>query len=86
MLNNPEVEGQLGFGPLYPKPGSVKAEVLRLLQTHREGICRKDAALWAEVYELSSRIGELESDGWVISRGRCNKHAHRQKFTLYFLP
>lgn len=78
------IPGQLSLEPLMPKPGSVKAAVLHLLQSRPEGMCRRDFAN-EDIYELSNRIGELQADGWVILKGRCQRHNHRQKFTLYSL-
>lgn len=73
-------------GPTRPERGTVKAAVLNLLLSHPEGICRRDAALEIEVYELSNRIGELAADGWAIVREpRCRNHFHHQRFTLYRL-
>lgn len=76
---------QLTFDPIQPKPGSVKASVLHLMLAMPDGICRRDAANLIDVYELSNRIGELQADGWVIHKGRCERHHHRQRFTLYSL-
>lgn len=73
---------QLSFDPLPPKEGTVKAAVLHLLQTHPDGMCRRDFAA-EDIFELSNRIGELEVDGWLILKGRCDKHQHRHPFTLY---
>lgn len=70
--------------PIEPKAGTVKAQLLAMLRS-REGICRRDAAS-ADVYELSNRIGELAKDGWPIQRTTCERHQHRQLFTLYSLP
>lgn len=79
------IPGQLSLDPVMPKPGSVKAAVLNLMLGMPDGICRRDAAVEIEVYELSNRIGELEADGWVILKSKCERHNHRQKFTLYSL-
>lgn len=75
---------QLTFDPIQPKPGSVKSAVLHYLQAYPDGRCRRDFAL-IDIYELSNRIGELEADGWVIQKGKCERHNHRHPFTLYKL-
>jgi hypothetical protein len=71
--------------PIMPKEGTVKSAVLHLMMAHPGGICRRDAANMIDVYELSNRIGELQADGWTIWKGRCERHGHRQRFTLYSL-
>lgn len=76
---------QLTLDPLMPKPGSVKSAVLNLMMAMPDGICRRDAASLIDVYELSNRIGELQADGWMIYKVRCDRHHHRQRFTLYHL-
>lgn len=76
--------GQLSLDPIQPKPGSAKEAVWHLLMMFPDGICRRIAAEW-DIYELSARIGELERDGWTILKSRCERHSHRQRFTLYKL-
>lgn len=73
---------QLTLDPIQPKPGSVKAAVLNLLMAYPDGLCRRDFAN-EDIFELSNRIGELQADGWIIHKSRCEKHHHRQRFTLY---
>ena len=80
-----QLPGQLTLDPLWPKKGTVKAGVLNLMMAMPEGICRRDAANLIDVYELSNRIGELQADGWIIHKARCERHNHRQRFTLYHL-
>jgi hypothetical protein len=75
---------QLTFEPRKPKPSTVKAAVLHYLQAHPEGRCRRDFAS-IDIYELANRIGELEADGWIIGKGKCERHNHRHPFTLYQL-
>lgn len=73
---------QLTFEPIRPTKGTVKALVWHELMAHPEGLCRRDFAQM-DVYELSNRIGELEKDGWIIWKGKCERHHHRHPFTLY---
>lgn len=89
MSGSDEIAGepfvyQLTFDPIKPKSGTVKAAVLNLLRYHPDGLCRRDFAN-QDIYELSNRIGELEDDGWVIEKGKCERHNHRHPFTLYSL-
>lgn len=79
------VSGEGRPEPIRPKPDSVKAAVLNLLSAFPDGLCRRDFVVYAEIYELSNRIGELEDDGWVIEKGKCERHNHRHPFTLYKL-
>lgn len=56
--------------------------VYTLLLVNR-AMCRLDFA-HADVWEVSNRIGEIESRlGITIERDRCKKHAHRRPVTLY---
>ena len=50
---------------------SQKTEVLRYLQQHGK-MTRADAFYKLGVAELSSRIGELEKEGWEIPRQRAS--------------
>lgn len=89
MSGSDEIAGdpfvyQLTFDPIQPKPGTVKAAVLNLLLAYPDGLCRRDFAQH-DIYELSNRIGELEADGWVVHKGKCERHRHRHQFTLYKL-
>lgn len=85
MTDEYRVPGQLSFAPIEPKSGTVKAALLDMLRGWPDGICRKDAAVQLEVYELSARVLELEADGFLILRTRCTRHRHRQKFVNYRL-
>ena len=76
---------QPAFMPTRPKAGTVKAAVLELLYTYRQGICRRTAATILDVYELASRIGELRALGYRIGTRRCVRHHHRGRFVEYFL-
>jgi hypothetical protein len=46
-----------------------KGALLAYFRTHGS-LTRRDAALYCGIYELSSRIGELEKDGHAIARTR----------------
>jgi len=77
--------GQLTLDPVWPKEDTAKSAVLHLMLAHPDGICRRDAVNYIDCYELSARIGELQADGWQIHKSRCERHGHRQRFTLYSL-
>lgn len=67
---------QLPLDPPWPKPGSVKSAVLHYLMGRPEGSCRRDFAQ-IDIYEVSARIGELQRDGWPITKRKCSRHHHR---------
>ena len=62
-------------------------EILDYLKKH-ETITRFEAACELHIFELSSRIGELEKKGHVFSKKRCtakNKNGRKTHFTIYKL-
>lgn len=62
-------------------------EILKYLHEHGK-ITRLDAACDLHIFELSSRIGELECKGYVFDKesktGR-NKYNRRTRYTVYRL-
>ena len=62
-------------------------EILTYLKAHGK-ITRLDAACNLHIFELASRIGEIEKKGYVISRTRAtyaNQNGRRSHFTVYHL-
>ena len=62
-------------------------EILEYLKEHGR-ITRLDAACDLHIFELASRIGEIEKKGYAISRTRetyANKNGRRSHFTVYRL-
>lgn len=77
---------QLAFKPLAPKPGTVRESVLIVLQQASPlGVCRMEWARDHDIYEISNRIGELQSMGWLIGNRICERHYHRTRITEYHL-
>lgn len=64
----------------------AQVRVYLLLAGRTDGVCRREFAAWADIYEVSARIGEMQAKGVAISTtDRCDKHQHRHRFTLYKL-
>lgn len=64
----------------------VQSRVFALMAYRPEGACRRDFVTYADIYEVSARIGEMQAKGVAISTtDRCDKHRHRHRFTLYKL-
>ena len=62
-------------------------EILAYIKEHG-AITRLDAACELHIFELASRIGELEAKGNIFIRGRAyarNKYGKRTRFTVYRL-
>lgn len=62
-------------------------EIIKYL-TENGKITRLDAATHLHIFELSSRIGELEHRGYAFTRERAvgrNKYNRRTHFTVYRL-
>lgn len=62
-------------------------EILGYLKEHGH-ITRLSAACDLHIFELASRIGEIEKKGYVISRTRAtyaNQNGRRSHFTVYRL-
>lgn len=62
-------------------------EILEYLKEHGH-ITRLSAACDLHIFELASRIGELEKKGYVISRTRAtcaNQNGRVSRFTVYGL-
>ena len=68
----------------FGRPKTQKEEILFLIQTR--GCITRASAADAHIYELSSRIGELQDDGWIFDRetlnGR-NVHGRAWRYTRY---
>lgn len=66
------------------KPVSQKTEILAFIQNN--GSITRSQAATRHIYELSSRIGELEKDGWEFDRndvtGR-NRYGRKWRCTRY---
>lgn len=58
------------------------AAVLHLLRMHPR--CAEDFAA-DHVYRASARVMELREAGYVITRERCDRHAHRHRVEMYRL-
>ena len=61
--------------------------VRKYLETHGS-ITRRQAAVHLGIYELASRIGELEDEGWEIPRSRKTVKTRYGKtgITIYKRP